>query len=138
MPKTTDDLLVFKEEPTVAETTPRGKPWKVLIVDEEPEVHSITTLVLREFSFENRKLEFLHAYGSGQAREIIEAENSIAVILLDVVMERDDAGLELVRWIREQRRDSLVRIILRTGQPGAAPEKQVITRYDINDYKEKT
>jgi signal transduction histidine kinase len=31
-----------------------------------------------------------------------------------------------------------VRIILRTGQPGQAPERRIIVDYDINDYKAKT
>lgn len=40
--------------------------------------------------------------------------------------------------MREQAANPLVRIILRTGQPGQAPERQVMVDYDINDYKEKT
>jgi hypothetical protein len=62
----------------------------------------------------------------------------MAVALIDVVMETPSAGLELVRQIREELDNRLVRIILRTGQPGAAPEKQVVVDYDINDYKEKS
>lgn len=134
-----DDLMIFNDDvPPPASPREAHHPWKVLIVDDEPEVHMITTLVLKDFEFERGKLEFHHAYSSVEARQILQTLRGMAVILLDVVMETDNAGLELVHWIRTSLKDDLVRIILRTGQPGAAPEKQVITRYDINDYKEKT
>lgn len=134
-----DDLMVFKPDPAGNTThAEQHRPWRVLIVDDEPEVHMITTLVLKDFVFETGRLEFHHAYSSQEARTLLLEKRSMAVILLDVVMETDNAGLELVHWIRTVLKDDLVRIILRTGQPGAAPEKQVITRYDINDYKEKT
>ena len=58
--------------------------------------------------------------------------------IIDVVMETDKAGLELISWIREEHNDHHIRLVLRTGQPGQAPEKEVIANYDINDYKEKT
>jgi len=112
--------------------------WKVLIVDDEEEVHHVTKLVLSDFIFNNRKLEFLSAYSEAEARNLLNRHNDVAVVLLDVVMERDDSGLKLVRYIREELKNHLVRIILRTGQPGRAPESNVILEYDINDYKEKT
>src|SRR6188472_1976595 len=62
----------------------------------------------------------------------------MAVVLLDVVMESEGAGLELVEYIRNEIKNETVRIILRTGQPGQAPERRVIVDYDINDYKAKT
>jgi CheY-like chemotaxis protein len=71
-------------------------------------------------------------------KEILANHPDTAVILLDVVMEHDQAGLELVKYIREELHNPFVRIILRTGQPGQAPEREVILNYDINDYKEKT
>lgn len=133
----TEGLLVFQEEGKPKKKATKGH-WKILIVDDEREVHTITNLVLRDFEFEGRGVEFHHAYNAREAREIIAKVPGIAVLLLDVVMESDHAGLHLVHWIREEHRDPLVRIILRTGQPGFAPEKEVITKYDINDYKEKT
>ncbi len=62
----------------------------------------------------------------------------VAAVLLDVIMETDVAGLELVEYIRNELKNETVRIILRTGQPGQAPERRVIVQYDINDYKAKT
>ena len=112
--------------------------WKVLVVDDEPEVHSITKVALSEFIYDNRELTLLSAYSGQEAKAILEKEPNIALIYLDVVMETDDAGLKLVKYIREELRNIFVRIILRTGQPGQAPEREVIVNYDINDYKEKT
>lgn len=116
----------------------RGAGWKVLIVDDEPEVHNVTRLVLSGFTFENRPLDFLSAHSAEQARALLRANADIAVMLLDVVMEHDQAGLDLVREVRETMLNRNLRIVLRTGQPGQAPEHDVIANYDINDYKEKT
>ena len=116
----------------------RVPPWTVLIVDDEPEVHAVTRLVLGNFRFADRPLRFLNAHNSAQAEALLREHRDIAVMLLDVVMETDRAGLDLVRTVRERLGNQFVRIVLRTGQPGQAPEQQVIANYDINDYKEKT
>lgn len=133
----TDDTPLFPEGGG-AKRAARPEAWKVLIVDDEEEVHHITRLVLSGFSFAGRKLDFLSAYSAEEARGMLSSAKDIALILLDVVMDGEDAGLRLVRFIREELRNPFVRIILRTGQPGRAPESRVIIDYDINDYKEKT
>ena len=136
-----DELLVFKDEEPEVEgelIEEYSEPWKVLIVDDEDVVHNTTKLVLHDFKFEDKKIEFISAYSSKEAKVILEKEEDIAVVFLDVVMEEEDAGLQLVKHIRDVLENKLVRIILRTGQPGQAPEERVIIDYDINDYKTKT
>jgi CheY-like chemotaxis protein len=113
-------------------------PWKVLIVDDEDEVHQVTRLVLQRFEFEGRSLQLMHARSGAEACTAVATHPDTALVLLDVVMEDDHAGLAVVRHIRETLGNRLVRIVLRTGQPGQAPEHEVISTYDINDYKEKT
>lgn len=135
-PPTSDELFFADEQETGLSRTLPG--WKLLIVDDEEEVHVITKMVLEGLSFSGRGLTFLSAYSAAQAREILREQRDIAVILLDVVMETGQAGLELIEFIRSELGNRSVRIILRTGQPGQAPEREVITRYDINDYKHKT
>lgn len=112
--------------------------WKILIVDDEAEIHNVTKLVLNDFSFDGKPLTFLSAYSGTEAITLLEKNPNTALILLDVVMEYEDSGLEAVKYIREVLGNLLVRIILRTGQPGQAPEDVVIINYDINDYKTKT
>ena len=113
-------------------------PWKVLVVDDEKDIHTITKMALKRFTLDGRGLAFLHAYSAEEGRQVLSREQDVALIFLDVVMETDDAGLNLAKWIREELKNQLIRIVLRTGQPGQAPEEQVIVEYDINDYKEKT
>ncbi len=115
-----------------------NETWQVLIVDDDPEIHSVTQLALSDLVVLSRRLEYLHAYSGKDACRLIEEHDDIVLVLLDVVMETDDAGLNVVKHIREtlQRKD--IRIVLRTGQPGYAPEESVIKEYDINDYKTKT
>ena len=117
---------------------PQIAPWKVLLVDDEPDIHDITKLTLSRFRLDGRALSFLHAYSGAQAKQILARERDIALVFLDVVMENEDSGLEVARWMREDLDNQFTRIVLRTGQPGQAPEERVIVNYDINDYKEKT
>ncbi|MEZ2225140.1 MAG: adenylate/guanylate cyclase domain-containing protein [Microcoleus sp.] len=132
-----DENLIFIEEDEREQKT-RESSWKVLIVDDEIEIHHITKLALKEFCFENKSINFVSAYSGKEAKEIIKENQDIALILLDVVMETEEAGLEVVKYIRDILDNKIVRIILRTGQPGQVPEDVVIVSYDINDYKTKT
>lgn len=113
-------------------------PWQLLVVDDDEEIHNVTRLALQSFECCGRSLEVHSAYSSEQALEFLRQRTDIALVLLDVVMETDTAGLDCVHKIRNELNNHFVRIVLRTGQPGQAPEYQVITEYDINDYKEKT
>ncbi len=128
--------LIFADENSGEDMQDQGT-WKVMIVDDEPEVHSVTELALGNFEFEGKPLEFINAYSGEEAKLLIQDHFDTALILLDVVMEKDDSGLKFVQYVRNELKHYLVRIILRTGQPGYAPEKQVIVDYDINDYKSK-
>lgn len=133
--------MIFKKPEPFAAAPAETKPletWKVMIVDDEPEVHTITRLSLRDCKFFGRGLTWVSAHSGAEARDVIAAHPDVALIFLDVVMETDTAGLDLVGYIRETLGNRFVRIVLRTGQPGMAPERQVIVNYDINDYKEKT
>lgn len=114
------------------------KPWKLLIVDDEPAIHDITILALEDLTLDGHEIEFYHAYSAAEAKEILEKTQHVGLALIDVVMETEDAGLQLVNWIRADLEDRNMRIILRTGQPGQAPIRDIIRSYDINDYREKT
>ena len=111
--------------------------WKVIISDDDEEVHAVTRLALEDFSFEGKGLEFLSAYSGEETQKLIAEHPDTALLLLDVVMEKENSGLEVVEYIRKELLNSFVRIVLRTGQPGRAPQMQVIRDLDINDYKEK-
>ncbi len=132
------ELYVLTNETVETRLKTSLPSWKVLIVDDDDQVHAITKLILSDFEVDGRKLELHSAYSAHEAQSELESKNDFALILLDVVMETDTAGLDLVQWIREDNGNQLIRIILRTGQPGIAPESEVIARYRINDYKAKT
>lgn len=127
--------ICFAEE---TEVSPPQKSWKILIVDDEVEVHRVTRLALSDFTYEDRSLIFISAYSAQDAKTLIQTHSDVAIVLLDVVMESENAGLHLIKFIREDLKNSAVRIILRTGQPGQAPETFVAMHYGIDDYKTKT
>lgn len=132
-----DEELFFEEEDEINLSNDDKAPVKVLVVDDEKEVHAVTRMVLKDYMFESRGLEIFGAYSGHEARQMILEHPDIALTLLDVVMEEDDAGLKFIKYIREELGNRFMRIILRTGQPGQAPERKVVAEYDINDYKEK-
>lgn len=132
-----DDLL-FGPDDDQPDESPAAEPWTILVVDDEPQVHAMTRVLLRDFEFDGRPFAIVSAMSAAEARRVLATRPEFPVALIDVVMEHEDAGLRLVRHIREDLRNHRMRIILRTGQPGQAPEREVVVGYDINDYKSKT
>jgi CheY-like chemotaxis protein len=112
-------------------------PWPVLIVDDDPAVHAVTRLCLHGFTFQSRPLEWLSAHSGAEGRDIMAARKDIALVLLDVVMETDHAGLDLARHIRDELRNKRIRIVLRTGEAQANP-LAVVDQYEIDDFRMKT
>jgi PAS domain S-box-containing protein len=135
MLSTDPDLVLEDDDPaeTVAKA-PEPAPWRILVVDDDVDVHVVTKFALSAATFQGRRLSFLHAYSGKEALATLRDTPDIAMVLLDVIMETDDAGLRVARQVREELHNDLVRIVLRTGQPGQAFEHGVIVDYDINDY----
>jgi signal transduction histidine kinase/CheY-like chemotaxis protein len=132
-----DDIVHLIDDPD-EEPAEEGPRWKIAIIDDEPAVHDGTRFALNDYRLNGQGLEILSAYSAAEGRELMRNHPDVAVVLLDVIMESDTAGLDLVEFIRNEVKNETVRIILRTGQPGQAPERRVIVDYDINDYKAKT
>ncbi len=132
------DELTFSEESAPRSGGNTNRVWYVAIIDDDEDVHQATKFAMLDVVIQGRRIEFLHAYSNQEARELFGKHSDIAVVLLDVVMETERAGLELVGYIRETLGWLDTRIILRTGQPGYAPEEDAIRDYDINDYKTKS
>jgi signal transduction histidine kinase/CheY-like chemotaxis protein len=133
-----DDDIVHLIEGPGDEPPEQGPRWKIAVIDDEPAVHDGTRFALHDYRLNGQGLEILSAYSAAEGRELMRSHPDVAVVLLDVIMESDTAGLGLVEFIRKELKNETVRIILRTGQPGQAPERRVIVDYDINDYKAKT
>lgn len=131
-------LRLRKGQGGAAATASSAEPWLVLVVDDDQDMQQVTRLLLAGMEFEGRPLELLPARSCHEAKAILLERQEVALALVDVVMESDDAGLRLVRHIRQEMGNPYTRIVLRTGQPGQAPEDAVIRDYDINDYREKT
>ncbi len=135
-----DDELVFSSDEITENVLPMSAKWRILVVDDEQEVHQVTSIVMSDFIFDGHPIHLEFASSASEAKEILAADeqHEIAVAIIDVVMESANAGLELVQWVRDELKNHTIRLILRTGQPGEAPEEKVIRDYDINDYKNKT
>lgn len=137
-PSLSEEDIVFLDDTSESDFSEEHKVWKIIIADDEEEVHAMTRMVLKKFEFEDRRVELISTYSGKETIEAIRENPDTAILLLDVVMETENSGLEVVKCIREELKNPFVRIILRTGQPGQAPEEHVIRSYDINDYKSKT
>lgn len=133
-----DDFLTLLEDDRDAAPPALAGKWKVVVIDDDPAVHDGTRFALYDYELNGQGLDILSAHSAAEGRRVLRDNPDTAVVLLDVVMESDTAGLELVDYLRKELKNETVRIILRTGQPGQAPERRVIVDYDINDYKAKT
>jgi diguanylate cyclase (GGDEF)-like protein len=136
-PDQESDFPRFADE-TDAAADASGMPWKILVVDDDHGVHAVTRLALAHLEFEGRPLAILDAYSGAEAVGALRAQPDIALVFMDVVMETEHAGLEAVDIIRNELGNNRTRIVLRTGQPGRAPEDGLASRHAINDYSEKT
>ncbi|MET0219827.1 MAG: DUF3369 domain-containing protein [Tardiphaga sp.] len=133
-----DDVLTLIEDADDAPPDICARKWKIAVIDDDHAVHEGTRFALSDYSLNGQSLEILSAYSAAEGQTLMREHPDIAAVLLDVIMETDAAGLDLVEYIRKELHNETVRIILRTGQPGQAPERRVIVDYDINDYKAKT
>jgi len=132
------DLFAPEVAPGDVVTPVPGPVWKVLLVDDEPDIHSVLHLALQDVVVEGMPLQLFDAQSANQARQILRDHPNIALILLDVVMETEQAGLDLVRYIRREMRDRIVQIVLLTGQPGYAPQRKVVADFEIDGYRLKS
>lgn len=114
------------------------RKYKILIVDDDPSIHEITNMSLASMKFSDFELEILSALSAKEAKVLLSKNKDIALSLIDVVMETPEAGLELVDYIRGELKNDLIRLVVRTGQANEFPVMEVVQKYDINDFKEKT
>src|SRR3569832_1657476 len=133
-----DDVLHLIDDTGGVEEDHSARIWMIAVIDDDQAVHEGTRFALADYSLNGQGLEILSAYSAAEGRILMRDNPDIAAVLLDVIMETDVAGLDLVEYIRNEIKNETVRIVLRTGQPGQAPERRVIVQYDINDYKAKT
>ncbi|MDI9349839.1 MAG: fused response regulator/phosphatase [Candidatus Symbiobacter sp.] len=111
--------------------------WKILLVDDDAPTHQISQIALRQIIFRGRGVHLISAYSAAEARNILAATPDVAVILLDVIMEYDRAGLDLVRQIRQELGQTQVRIVLRSGEPNLSL-LQILENYDVTDFVNKS
>lgn len=132
------ETVPFRFADTAASQPSEEETWKLLIVDDDKDIHEITKLALKDLKFKDKRISFISAYSAKEAIFFLKDNPQFAIVLLDIGMETNDAGLDVANFIRQQLQDNLTRIIIRTGQPGDVPEQEIIDNYDINDYKSKT
>lgn len=116
----------------------QNKPWKILLVDDEPDILEITSMVLEDIEYENKPLQVLTADSAKVAEELVKQHSDIALAFVDVVMENEHAGLDFIKFVRTVLENKEIRLIIRTGNPGKAPFRDVVKHLEIDDYKEKT
>ncbi len=135
-------MLFAEEEDSKLLVSPDWRPkntWCVLMVDDDAVVHTVTRLALRGYEFQGRSLEFISAYSGKEGQQIFEERQDIALAIVDVVMERDLAGLELVDYVRHTLGNHSTRMVVRTGQAGVMTQQNGVDHeYEIDDYREKT
>ncbi len=121
------------------------KEIPVLLVDDDPDVLAVSKLAMRNFEVFGLPITTYAAASKAEAIELLQSRFALRaqvgaklnVAFVDVVMETDTAGLELCDYIRNEMGNKFTQLYVRTGQPGIAPERSVIDKYDINGYFSK-
>ena len=72
---------------------------RILVVDDEPDVFTLTRLSLRQVQYHGRGVELFSALSGAACVESVREHPETSVILLDVVMESEHAGLDACREI---------------------------------------
>lgn len=133
-----ESLTIIEDDAVDPAGATEPDAWQILLVDDDESLHAATRYALAGVRYRDRRLRILSAFSGDEGFAMVKANPELALILLDVVMESDSAGLDLAKRIRDELGNRTVQIVLRTGQPGHAPERTVIVDYEINDYKSKT
>jgi CheY-like chemotaxis protein len=118
-------------------TNNKSETWKVLIADDYPETNSVIECALLDLIVLDRRLEYIHAYSEQNACQLINDNPDIVLVLVNVEMDSETAGLNVVKYIRDTLCRQDIRIVLRTDQLEYSIEESVIKDYDINDYQTK-
>ena len=134
----TDTITFFDEVDGNDSGATSAAPWKILIVDDEEEVFNVTQLAISGYEIFGKQCRLLYAPSAKEACRVLDANPDIALVLLDIVMETDTAGINVIEYIRKRLSNPTMRIVIRTGQPGVIPEENMLREYDIDDYREKT
>jgi len=115
-----------------------GPDWIVLIVDDDQDIHAAIRLAVGRGRFFGRKIEFCSANSAAEALKVVSEIDRSRLVLafVDVIMEHDTAGLELVGKLRAQFGTPL-QIVLNTGQPHLTPAEEAARKYEISGYLSK-
>ena len=130
--------LTFANKKTKDKTYSKKEVYKVLLVDDDENIHKITTTAINSMTFSSFDIEVVSTYSAAEAKSYLQKNKDVALAFIDVVMETPESGLELVNYIREELQLKMMRLVIRTGQANEAPQMEVVEKYDIDDYKEKT
>lgn len=82
-----------------------------------------------------RPLLFLNAFSGDEARQLLLSESDLAVVILDLAMERAGVRIDLVHFMRHAAALRNTRIILLSGQPGQELGLDALIENDISDYR---
>jgi len=133
-----DELVLTDDDAEPSITDGLLPPWRLLVVDDEPTVLEVTEMVLKGHRCAGRTLSLTLAHSAAEARAILASDPNFALALVDVVMETEHAGLDLVDHIRHQPTLSAMRVVVRSGQAGQVERDAVLARGDVDAYWSKT
>ena len=131
-----DELDFLSDDDQGEDNAGSDQAWKVLIVDDDEFIHRMTKLVPKSHRY--RDLNLSSATSGDAAIEILRKEADIAIVLLDMIMEADDAGLVIARRVQHELGNNRVVIVVRTGQPGMFSDDGVKAAPEIDGCRTKT
>lgn len=111
-------------------------PAKVLIVDDQEDILLITRMSLRRLQWNNHSLDLHLASSGAESIAFIKEHPETQVVIMDIMMEHDRAGLEAIEIIHGLYPQ--IQLMVQTAQAGLLSEQEVIRNYPIINYLTKS
>ena len=133
-----DDEFIFSDEKEGVQEVEYDQ-WIILVVDDDLDVHVATKLTLQNVVILGKTLKLIDVHSGHEAITLLKENRHIDLILLDMIMESQDAGLAVASWLRNESgcHDKPI-IILRTGQPGLLKDAEILLNKNFNAVVEKS
>ena len=108
------------------------------MVDDDRDIHALTSIILNDFQFQNKPLRIHYARTSEQALECIAQNPNIQLMLIDMVMEDKDSGMKIIQHLRDDLKNERAQIVVRTSVREMLPQQSFVEDYNILTCKIKS
>lgn len=106
-------------------------------MDGDSETHAVTAHALNRLVYRDRAVVIFESRSSSDARAVISVHPDIAVVIAGMALEGNSPALELIRWLRREKHNDQVQIILQTAGAVRESEELLAEEFELSDLQPK-